>query len=193
MNTLRNILYDIIQKDKLFYSIFLLLFLSSLYVLYFRTKKETYFSNSITGKNLNYIKMKFKKKYQYSSNKKNLQNIDPPIEQLEEIMNLPTEELRGSEGILKDSYIAKVIRKIEENKVYPQIELLMEREGIVIVNLVINKNGYIEVLDIIEGTTKNFIMETLSSIQRSQPFDPIPEDLQLDKLNFRIQVKYVLK
>lgn len=194
MNLVRSVLYQIIQKDGLFYSIFLLLSFFAIYFLIFQFKKEINISDSIAGKNMDYIKIKFLKKYNLPLRSKNLQTTsNTSLEKFSESIDVPIEETRGSEGIIKDSYIAKILRKIEENKIYPPMELLMEREGTVLVSLTVNENGYIETLEVIEGTTKNFILETISTIKRSQPFEPIPKELELKKLNFRIQIKYVLK
>lgn len=153
-------------------------------------------SISLVGTNY-FIPVQLKKQKKISNPKGTIseQNEDQQNKDQKEKFqeDVPFLQDHGSEGTLKNSYIAKVLQKIEENKSYPKMELLMEREGMVKVSLTINKLGYIESLEVLEGTSKNFITETIFSIKKSQPFDPIPEELNLNSLSLSLQIKYVLK
>lgn len=183
----------IFEKDILFYLIFASLSVFTFFVLFFNFNSKLIETPSLVGENKFFIPVKFQKYKKFTKNnyKKNLEKNQNHTEK-ENIREFDFIQNFGSEGILKNSYIAKILQKIEENKNYPQMELLMEKQGIVKVHLVILKSGKIEKIEIIEGTTKNFIEETIASIKKSQPFDPIPDELNLDKMHIELKVKYVI-
>lgn len=184
----------IFEKDILFYFIFINFIVFTFFALFFNYNSNIKENYSLVGENKFFIPVKFQKYRKFTKNdyKKNLEKNENNNKTIENIQENDFIQNFGSEGILKNSYIAKVLQKIEENKNYPQMELLMEKQGTVKVHLVILKSGKIEKIEIIDGTTKNFIEETIASIKKSQPFDPIPEELDLEKIHIDLQVKYII-
>ncbi len=111
---------------------------------------------------------------------------------LEDVVKEQSVDSTGSEGSIKDSYIAKVLSKIEKNKRYPKLELLMEREGFVKVYILLDKDGNILELKVLKGTNENFIKEAIRSIEVSAPFDPLPPELK-NHFEFTLNLNYILQ
>lgn len=189
MNKIINKLYkkldEFIISGKLFY-IVLTILLFFTFLLFLETSSIKNESNffSLEGKNTQYIPLRFFKSKKVIYNNKNF-----PKQQEETQKNI---EKIGSEGKLKESYISKVLSKIEKNKRYPKIELFMEREGSVKVFLELDSKGNIKKLDIIEGTNENFINEAIRCIKVSAPFDPLPEEYS-QNFEFILTIKFILK
>lgn len=173
----------LILSGHSFYLLFLLLFFSTILILLF-SKKDSYErnTNSLLGKNLTFIPVNvIRTKKEISNQQYKEENIKQKnFSQL------------GSEGQLKDSYIARILSKIEKNKRYPKIELMMERQGYVKIQLELNQNGQISNINVLEGTNENFINEALRTIYYSAPFEPIPEELG-DRLNILLHIKFLLE
>ncbi|GIX41270.1 MAG: hypothetical protein KatS3mg129_1003 [Leptospiraceae bacterium] len=179
-----NYIQKLILSGKLFYFIVFLLVSISSFILFY--KKNYIQSNflSLEGKNI-LIPVKL------ISYQRKIKNQSKKIEKNDHQLNTNNNNI-GSEGKLKDSYIAKVLSKIEKNKRYPKIELLMEREGFVKVYIELDRKGTIKQINIIKGTNENFIKEAIRAIKISAPFEPLPEEFQ-DKLSFILNVKFILQ
>ncbi len=188
MNWIKNKIEKLILSGNLYY-IILIIFINIIFIILF-IKKEYYstLELSLQGKNIISVPVKFLRTHKSHKNYNN-KNIS---EELENQNTLQSNEQTGSEGILKESYIAKVLSKIEKNKRYPKIELLMEREGYAKVQVEIDSFGNIVSLNVLEGTNENFINEAVRSIKISAPFEPLPKDLQ-DKFSFVVNIKFILK
>lgn len=185
MKWIQTKIETLILSGNALYIFFLLFSINLLFV--FLISEHNYneiSNNSLQGKNAVYIPVNLIK-YKKSTSKQQIKKEDLT-------KNQTSSPQVGSEGELKDSYIARILYKIEKNKRYPKIEQIMERQGYVKIHLELNKNGQIVHINVIEGTNENFINEALRTIQQSAPFEPIPEELG-HHLSILINLKFILE
>ncbi len=178
------------EKDILFYLIYILInFFVFAILMFIKPENKIFDPNRLSGINsikriqTRFIKNHFQKKQQLKNFKPEYQ-LNPEDLQYEE-------KISGSEGLLKENYIAKVLEKIEKNKRYPLTELEMGREGIVKLKLSIHRNGHLEKVEIVEPSTIYFNQESIRAVKSSAPFPPFPEEFP-EKLEFSLSIKYVL-
>ncbi len=189
MKWIRTKLESFILSGNLFYLFFFIISINLLFIINFlsNSSNDEILNFSLKGKNSFYIPINLIK-YQKSISKQQIKEMKN-----ESLTKTESNSMQvGSEGQLKDSYIARILQKIEKNKRYPKIELLMERQGYVKVHLQLSRNGQILHLYVIEGTNENFINEVLRTIHQSAPFEPIPQELG-DPLSILLNIKFVLE
>ncbi len=184
MKWIQTKIESLILSGNSLYIFFLLLSIKLLLIFLLANNVDYDISNNaLKGKNTTYIPVNLVK------NKK--ETLKSKIKE-DNSKNESNPDKVGSEGQIKDSYIAKILHKIEKNKRYPKIEQIMERQGYVKIILQLNQNGHILQLNVLEGTNENFINEALRSIQQSAPFEPIPEELG-HHLSILINLKFILE
>ncbi len=94
------------------------------------------------------------------------------------------------DDILKE-YTDSVRKKIESKKRYPIIARNMGIEGRTRLKLVINKDGSLEKVDVLETSGYEILDKTaLQSIYESAPFPPIPAELKKNKLELSIYLTF---
>jgi TonB family protein len=188
MNWIQNKIDKLILSGNLYYVILIIFINIFILILLIKSKDDSTLDLSLQGKNIVSVPVKFLRTQKQKTN-----SYNKNILQEQENQNIQQSfEQTGSEGLLQESYIAKVLSKIEKNKRYPKIELLMEREGYVKVQVELDSLGNIVHLNVLEGTNENFINEALRSIQVSAPFDPLPAEFK-NKFIFVVNIKFILK
>lgn len=95
-----------------------------------------------------------------------------------------------SENLLK-SFLDAIRKKIESKKKYPEAAKLAGIEGRSGVKLVILKNGRLESVDIIESSGNKSLDEAaLQSVRDAEPFPPIPEGTNQEKIEMSIYLVF---
>lgn len=111
---------------------------------------------------------------------------------ISETPKLPTNQtkLLMFDDILKE-YTNSIRNKIESKKRYPIIARNMGIEGRTRLKLIINKDGSLEKVEILETSGYKILDETaLQSIHESAPFPPIPAEIKKDRLELKIYLSF---
>ncbi len=122
--------------------------------------------------------------------------------------NVPAETLKNeslsqsassTEGVLsgaevadvKYKYFSEIAHTIHRHKQYPRKAYSLNQEGTVVVRLKLGKEGNILDLMVVEAcpfeSLNHATLDTISSIER---FPPIPKELGLEEMTFRIPIEY---
>jgi len=94
----------------------------------------------------------------------------------------------------KNKYFSLIAQTIYKNKRYPRQAYSLNQEGKVVVRLKLAKSGKILDLEILEQATyKSLTNATIETINSIQKFPPIPEELKVDDITFRIPIEYKIQ
>lgn len=91
----------------------------------------------------------------------------------------------------KNKYFRQVTQAIYRKKHYPRQAYALNQEGLVLVRLRLDKKGKILELDVLEKAPYKTLTEaSLETIRSISKFPPIPEELGMDEITFRIPIEY---
>lgn len=95
---------------------------------------------------------------------------------------------------LRKRYIAYVISRIEQNKIYPIKEQRLNHEGVVKFVIELDRKGdVLKFLFVQKSAYEALNNSTLLSVSKSQPFVPFPVQLPEDKMRIHINMNYCLE
>lgn len=95
-----------------------------------------------------------------------------------------------TENLLKN-FLDTIRKKIESKKKYPEAAKIAGIEGRSGIKLVILKNGHLESVDIIESSGNRALDEAaLQSVRDAEPFPPIPEGTNHEKIEMSIYLVF---
>ncbi len=107
------------------------------------------------------------------------------------VSEVPTLNQRVSAD-LKDLYMAELHAKIDANKFYPPISKRMGQTGTVIVAFTLLEDGTIMNVKIQEPSSFERLNEAgLEAVRKIKRFRPIPKELGMTAMDFRIPVKFI--
>jgi len=90
------------------------------------------------------------------------------------------------------SYFASIKRKIELVWQYPYDAAVAGIQGECMIEFVIGRSGKLESVELIQGSGYKVLDdEALRSIRKASPFDPIPADYQIPRLEIRGRFVYI--
>lgn len=127
---------------------------------------------------------------------------ETPVVPQENAQTKPTEDVAATEATegapesaaietAKNKYFRQVTQAIYRKKHYPRQAYSLNQEGMVIVRLKLDKKGKILDLEVLEKAPFRSLteasLETIKSISR---FPPIPEELGMSEITFRIPIEY---
>ncbi len=96
----------------------------------------------------------------------------------------------NAENVLKN-FLDSIRKKIESKKRYPESAKLAGIEGRSGIRLVILKSGHLESVDIIESSGNKSLDEAaLQSVRDAQPFPPIPDSANQEKIEMSIYLVF---
>lgn len=99
----------------------------------------------------------------------------------------------GAETV-KNKYFSLIAQTIYKNKRYPRQAYSLNQEGKVVVRLRLDKSGKILDVQVLEKapfkSLTNASVETIKSIKK---FPPIPEELKVEEITFRIPIEYKIQ
>jgi len=94
---------------------------------------------------------------------------------------------------IEQSYKAAILKKVDENKIYPPVARRLGHDGRVLVSFTIKSDGSISDLSSIEGTKHSeLIKAALDSVRHSSPFNPIPVELNVSQLRISFWITFEL-
>lgn len=95
-----------------------------------------------------------------------------------------------SENLMKN-FLDIIRKKIESKKKYPEAAKLAGIEGRSGIKLVILRNGRLESVDIIESSGNKILDEAaVQSVRDAEPFPPIPEETNQEKIEMSIYLVF---
>jgi len=95
---------------------------------------------------------------------------------------------------IEQSYKNAILKKVDENKIYPPVARRLGHDGRVLVSFTIRSDGSISDLSAIEGTKHSeLIKAALDSVRHSSPFNPIPVELNVSQLRISFWITFELK
>lgn len=90
------------------------------------------------------------------------------------------------------SYFASIKRKIELVWQYPYDAAVAGIQGECMIDFVIGRSGKLESVELIQGSGYKILdEEAVRSVRKASPFDPIPADYQIPRLEIRGRFVYV--
>lgn len=95
---------------------------------------------------------------------------------------------------IREGFTSQVRKKLALNKRYPKIARKRGYEGNPIVTFTLAKSG--DLLDVsIEQSSQYEVLdyEAIQTVKNAAPYPPIPDQLQLESMQFKIPISYVLK
>jgi protein TonB len=91
----------------------------------------------------------------------------------------------------KHNYLRQVTQAIYRKKHYPRQAWALNQEGSVLVKLRLNKKGKILGLEVLEKAPFKTLTEaSLETIKSITKFPPIPDELGMEEITFRIPIEY---
>ncbi len=94
----------------------------------------------------------------------------------------------------KNKYFSLIAQTIYKNKRYPRQAYSLNQEGKVVVRLKLAKNGKILDLEVLEQASyKSLTNATIETIKSINKFPPIPEELKVEDITFRIPIEYKIQ
>jgi protein TonB len=94
----------------------------------------------------------------------------------------------------KNKYFSLIAQMIYKNKRYPRQAYSLNQEGKVVVRLKLAKSGKILDLEVLEQASyKSLTNATIETIKSINKFPPIPEELKVDDITFRIPIEYKIQ
>jgi len=94
---------------------------------------------------------------------------------------------------IEQSYKTAILKKVDENKIYPPVARRLGHDGRVLVSFAIKSDGSISDLSAIEGTKHSeLIKAALDSVRHSSPFNPIPVKLNVSQLRISFWITFEL-
>ena len=95
---------------------------------------------------------------------------------------------------MKQHYLAALAAKINRNKYYPLSSRRRGEEGKVVVRFVVQKNGELTELSIVESSgSRRLDAAALKTLRRVSPFRPIPETLGRDNWSISVPIAFSLR
>ena len=94
---------------------------------------------------------------------------------------------------LEAEYMAALRSAIEAKKYYPKRARRLKREGDVIVDFIIHRDGNIEAIDVLHSSgTELLDRAAIDAIKRLGQFRPIPPEIPRDSWKLKIPIRYAL-
>jgi len=101
-------------------------------------------------------------------------------------------QLRGVGGV--ESYISRVVSKINRNKFYPSYARARHEEGEVVLSFHILRDGQVRGITVVSSSFSHVLDgAAIEAVRKSMPFDPPPAYLSDRDLEFRLPIRYVLR
>jgi TonB family protein len=133
-----------------------------------------------------------------------VEEVQKPVEDMQEVEEVQEleEEVISQEASLspsevaeiKSHYITTIKRAIEQKKYYPKKEKRLNHEGIVEVSFIILKDGTIQEVAVKNPSKyKGLNQGALETLKRVARFEPIPEELALDRWEIVVPIEYTLR
>lgn len=95
-----------------------------------------------------------------------------------------------AEDTLKN-FLDSIRKRIESKKRYPEVAKLAGIEGCAEIKLVLLKNGHLENVEIIESSGNKSLDEAaLQSVRDAEPFPPIPDGINQEKIEMSIYLVF---
>jgi len=92
---------------------------------------------------------------------------------------------------IKNAYLLKLRKKIEQNKVYPKRAKRLRQEGKVLVSFLVRKNGSIQNIKLVgKSSYKRLDEATLELLKKIARFDAIPEELEKNSWTIEVPINY---
>lgn len=104
------------------------------------------------------------------------------------------EQKQQDTGETFNKYLSDVVRRIEQSKRYPAHEKYMEREGSARVRMVLQADGSVSDLSLLEKSVHNgFNQEALNAVRRASPFPPFPDGSGRDSMALNLRIHFRLQ
>ncbi len=101
---------------------------------------------------------------------------------------------RGEVEDIRSRYLSRVLRRLQEAKRYPSRARRRAIEGRVKLELVIRREGSASPGKILQSSGHDILDEAaLEMVERAAPFEPLPEELGVERLELVVPVSYTLK
>lgn len=92
---------------------------------------------------------------------------------------------------IRNEYLLKLRKRIEQNKVYPKRAKRLRQEGKVLVSFLIQKNGKIQNISLKgKSSYKRLDKAALELLKKIARFDPIPKELGKDSWAIEVPINY---
>ena len=92
---------------------------------------------------------------------------------------------------VKNSYLSKVKRTIEQRKRYPKAAKRLKQKGVVTIRFTIMKNGKIKNLMIVKRSKyKRLDRSAINTVRKIVSFEPIPRELNEKSMTVTVPIKY---
>ena len=99
----------------------------------------------------------------------------------------------GVEGSVEARYLYELKKLLERKKVYPQMAKVMGYSGTVKVEFIINRDGAIENLRVLESAYPVLSQAAERLIRSIEGLKPFPQDLARSKLKIEVPVQYSIQ
>jgi len=95
---------------------------------------------------------------------------------------------------IRRRYVQYVVSRIERVKVYPLEAQKRGHEGVVVVRLLMTKDGDVKKVGILQPARYQALTDAaIVSIRRALPFQPFPSNLPDETLTLRVEIRFLLR
>lgn len=139
------------------------------------------------------IKEKAIKKVLKKKTKKPKKIVKKKIKKPKKIVKQTSKLQRSSpkRKAIKNSYLAKVRKTIEQHKKYPKMAKRMKQQGVVYVKFTINKDGSLRHISLAKKCPyKKLNDAAINTLKRIGAFAPIPKELNKRYLSLTVPINY---
>jgi TonB family protein len=119
--------------------------------------------------------------------------IPRELEQSEAEKRAVDDDELGLEDIRR-RYVSYIVSRIERNKLYPGESQRKGHEGMVVVRLLLARNGSVRKVTILQPARYPALTDAaIASIARSVPFEPFPKKLEEEEMTVRLEIRFTLR
>ncbi|MCU0845455.1 MAG: energy transducer TonB [Spirochaetes bacterium] len=95
---------------------------------------------------------------------------------------------------IRQRYVSYIVSRIERNKLYPEESQRKGHEGVVVVRLLLARNGSVRKVTILQPARYPALTDAaIASIARSVPFEPFPKNLVEEEMTVRLEIRFTLR
>lgn len=103
---------------------------------------------------------------------------------------IPAEDI----GLLRSGFSKEIWTRIASAKRYPKIARNRGYEGSPVVGFILGNDGRLQDIHIIEPSRHAILdREAMEAVRRAAPYPPIPSELKMDSISFRLPVSFILE
>ena len=99
----------------------------------------------------------------------------------------------GESKITLSKYVTQVYKLIDSKKKYPRQSLIRREEGIVMLEIVIRKDGRLKSMKSVTAKYQRLVDSSFDAVEAAAPFPPFPNQITRERLVIQVPVIYKIR